>query len=238
MYDISEGTMTQINPPNTYPTTGLDIYEDKIVYIINSNPFSGSDGVYDLHLYDISTGSSVQITDDGLPKNNPVIYDNHVIWSQPKSSEVSLWDIVIYGILTESFTYLTIDSDKPIDLDVFENKIVFTKHERTIYTYDMTTGVMQQITEDQGYERYPAIFEDIIVWSSFRNDNWDIFMIDLSPVCTDGTLSGQCSGYMFCQNGEFVDYRCDACGCPNGQTCEKIGARYECTGAPIYPPIT
>jgi hypothetical protein len=46
--------------------------------------------------------------------------------------------------------------------------------------------------------------------------------------CSDGTPHGHCSGYDYCFNGNFVDWGCDFCGCPEGQTCEKVDGRYEC----------
>lgn len=49
--------------------------------------------------------------------------------------------------------------------------------------------------------------------------------------CSDGTPSGLCSGLNFCLNGDFVGNRCEACGCPTGQTCEKISGSWVCKGS-------
>ncbi len=70
--------------------------------------------------------------------------------------------------------------------------------------------------------------------------NYLQWQTDIEPTCQPNmycytTPHGQCSGYNYCFNGQFVDWRCDVCGCPSGQICEKVGARYECTGAEEIP---
>jgi len=48
------------------------------------------------------------------------------------------------------------------------------------------------------------------------------------PLCSDGTPSGKCSGFLYCSEGELVLNRCDKCGCPNGESCEKDGNSWLC----------
>jgi beta propeller repeat protein len=58
-----------------------------------------------------------------------------------------------------------------------------------IYGYDLSTGTEFPICTHPGYQTWPAIYGNIVVWQERRNFNWDIYGYDLStgtefPICT------------------------------------------------------
>lgn len=138
-----------------------------------------TDGEFQLYMYDFSTGQGGRITsetDYNDPDNNyphwyPAIYENKVVcerWRGPYNT--SYKDIYLYDI----------SAAQPV------NKAPLYEP----YTVPKTPICTERGTRQGG--NIVDIYKDKIVWSDFRNGNWDIYMYDLSTneeraICTDGS---------------------------------------------------
>ncbi len=109
-----------------------------------------------------------------------------------------------------------LDSNILYEYDSLNRLIEVKINEQTDkYVYDYTNQrIIKETDKEVTFYLYQG--NNVIYEETFKNKN-----------C--GNIGeGQCSGYDYCYDGELVDYRCDKCGCPSGQKCEKTGARYEC----------
>lgn len=111
--------------------------------------------------------------------------------------------------------------------------IIFSEGEPGTWDSDFVMWPHQAYVDGKWYTFYAGrmrgFFPDIGVATSERRV-CSASGICLPLVCSDGTPSGQCSGFNYCINGQFVNNRCDICGCPNEETCEKIGEGFSCNG--------
>ncbi|MCD4704480.1 right-handed parallel beta-helix repeat-containing protein, partial [bacterium] len=167
----------------------LDTYGNKIAWIEWENNNS------DVYLYDISTDSLLQITQDNYYQNNPAIYENKVVWSE--QGEYST-DIYVYDIDTATISPITQDNYYQNYPDIYENKVVWSDSRdgyRNIYLYDLELGVEEQINSSQAYSERPKIYENKIVWIEGYNNNYNIYLYDLNTEVI--TEVGQCDGYPF-----------------------------------------
>lgn len=191
MYDLTEG--------QEYPITSSgnalspDIYENKIVYRSYSEVGS------DIIIYDISTGEEVEIPEEYSRVGNPKIFGNKVVYqveTDGDTNPIDTQDIVIYNLDTGDRTHLYKDGND-MDVAIYGDVIVwmncpnpsanFHSRKYNIWMYNIVTGEETQLTGGKPTQTEPDIYENMVVWMDYRNDNWDIYMYDLGPDGEYGT---------------------------------------------------
>jgi len=163
VYDLSTGQKRQVTDTGMWTLNNLAIYGDKIVWEEN----------FGIYLYNLSTSQKIQLSNNQFG-NNPAIYEDKTIWDEwPKG-------IYLYNASSGQKQVLvpwdpSMLTDKPIDPDIYENKIVYIWEKASgIYMYDLSTSKNVVVS---GFSRAknPRIAEDMIVWEG----NSDIYMYDL-----------------------------------------------------------
>lgn len=158
-----------------------EIWGDKVVFRRKeANP---SD--FDLYLYDLSTETEYQMTND-LKHSTHDIYENLIV-AKNDIKEIWVFDLGDDGIPSED------DQEYTIATQVYSgwprihgNKIVY-RNNLTINVYYLSGDLEgQTLTMSVDYEpSISDIYENYIVWSDQRNGNQDVFLYDLGP---DGEL--------------------------------------------------
>ena len=144
------------------------IYEDRIVWQDDSN------GNWDIQMYNISTSTKVQITNNDADQQNPDIYGNRIVWQDSRNgggerywSLSGNWDIYMYDISTQKETQITSNESIQINPAIYGDKIVwqdFRNGNWDIYMYDLSTSTETQITHNSSDQTSPDIYEDKIIW--------------------------------------------------------------------------
>ena len=177
----------QITDDNTHQGDP-DIYENKIVW----NDFSY------IYMYDLGSDGKYGTEDDGeeiLISSGyyPAIYENKIIWNSCK--HIYMYDLgpdKKHGTEDDSGLIRITEGSNP---DIYENIIVYEKDDN-IYIYGLGSdgifgteddGGEIQITDDLARQNSPATYGNKIVWSDYRNSNYDIYMYDLGPDGIFGT---------------------------------------------------
>ena len=98
-------------------------------------------------------------------------------------------------------TLLTFNSYKP---DAFDgDRVVRELHpldEADLYLYDLATGAHYQLTDHPRRSQHPRIDGNILVWQDDRNDQSDLYMMDVSDVAAGDVFpkgnprNGDCDG--------------------------------------------
>ena len=126
---------------------------------------------------------------------NPSIYQDKIVWQQ-RSTTTGNWDIYMYDFLIsgdgampegKETTQITTNGVDHINPQVNGNYIVWQEDDGTgnnwhIYSYDLSTGDINQLSTASGNQTNPAIYGDNVVWQQYNttSKNWDIYMYDLS----------------------------------------------------------
>lgn len=212
IYNISAGEQQQLTMDNTSDQMNPAIYEDKIVwqddrnyigprghnelstYLFNRLQVSDFSQMWDIYIYNISTGEEKQITTHVSNQINPAIYSNTVVWQDYRNWN---WDIYMYNLSSEETEQITTNESAQWHPAIYEDKIAWVDYNKTefylyrdIYMYNISTGEELQITDwgaefDYPTETYwrgqPALYENKIVWSDERGgmENPQIFMFSL-----------------------------------------------------------
>lgn len=165
-YNIVSKTKTLIT---NKITNGYAIYKNLIVWAENSA----------LYLYDIYQKSVQTI----IPKSsdnwteNPDIWEDKIVWDDGKA-------VYLYDIKTRTKQKISNASQgRP---KIHNNKIVWQNRVKigdkmvwNIFLYDMEKEKTVQITKNPYNCKNPDIYENKIVWHSYKNGNLDIFLYDI-----------------------------------------------------------
>lgn len=260
MYDLSmdsdgDGTPNYLEDPRLSPdpaetqiTSGPasdgqpDIYGDKIVF--RRMPSGQKDEIF---MYDLTTGNEFQLTDEDDPSpNNPRIFGNIVVWDMHfrvpfgKKSARTEWDVVIYhpgsdGVfgtgndikyrhqIPDDQRYPAIYDDRIVWEDNRNRKSYMNTNQNwDIYLYylggDGIPGTDDdeeyQITQNNNYQRYPDIYDNIIVYMDDRNENWEIYLHNL----TDSTEYRVTDNTVDQTSPRIFEYRIVYCDDRNGNS--------------------
>ncbi|AFV25262.1 cell surface protein [Methanolobus psychrophilus R15] len=201
MYNIATGEEQQITKDSTSDQMNPVIYEDIIVWQDDRNynearshenveyiseffrmlQRSDFSQMWDIYMYNISTGEEKQITTHVSNQINPAIYGDTVVWQDYRNWN---WDIYMYNLSSEEMRQITTNESVQWEPAIYKDKIVWVDNNRTefylyreIYMYNISTEEIIQITDwgaefDYPTETYwrgqPSIYENKIVWSDER----------------------------------------------------------------------
>ncbi len=177
LYNITMGT-TQVltTTPLLGPIPNIDISGNNIIW---------TDGSCGIKRYNITTGvtSSLSVFGGSSCAFDPKISDNNVVWTS--SSPGLLSTSIVHHDLNTNLTQVipTAVSSEKYYPDISGSTVVWQDNRngnRDIYSYDLLTGIEQQITSSSDHETDPAIFGNIIVYVKDNNKNFDIHAYDLS----------------------------------------------------------
>jgi beta propeller repeat protein len=180
IHDLSTKKETQI--PVQYEMVAEvqpAIYGDKIVW----------QDLYDedsaISMYDLSVKEETFIAGDAL---YPAIYGNRIVYYAYRGDEgTGISDVYMYDLSTKKETQITTSGSATIP-SIDGNRIVWEDNRNgnsDIYMYDLSTKKETQITSSPDDQRYPAIYDNRIVWQDDGgvDDGWEnhgIYMYDIS----------------------------------------------------------
>jgi beta propeller repeat protein len=199
MYDISTGEERQVTV-HTSAQINPAIYGNTIVwqderyskvpkgynYLTNYTYelLSGlaSSEVWDIYMYNISTGEERRVTTHVSNQINPAVYEDKIVWQDYRNWN---WDIYMYDISSEEKAQITTNESAQWYPAIHGDKIVWIDGRTDgseVFMHNLSTGEELQVTilESTGNinRNYPAIYEDRIIWFDDRGgmDHRDIFM--------------------------------------------------------------
>jgi len=128
-----------------------------------------------------------RITHGGFGDVYPVIHDNQIIWDKGHSSG---FELHLYDLSTDVTTSLTPgEVYKTQYHDISDGTAVWQMLQSSINIlgYDTQLFIENQITNEDGYQVTPSIYENMIIWSDFTTGNGDLYVCNLE-------LNGQTGG--------------------------------------------
>ena len=146
------------------------IYEDRIVWQDDSN------GNWDIQMYNISTSTETQITNNEAEQQNPDIYGDRIVWQDDISGN---WNIQMYDISSQKEIRITTNGSNQINPAIYGDKIVWQDSRngnQDIYMYDLSNSTETQITHNSSDQTEPDIYADRIVWV----EDGTIYMYNIS----------------------------------------------------------
>ena len=187
IYNVSSGLYTSIddyNDKRTYDGDQYPIICDDIVV------WEGSDGHTEIFLYYLEYERIDKVSWNGRDNTNPILINETVYWTHHtvKSNwETGHPEIQALNLSTHQRIYLPINNTftkilkhySETNRYISNNYIVYEASDE-IYLYNIITKENRQITDNQYYDDYPHIHENIIVWSRHEDQGWNIFLHNIT----------------------------------------------------------
>lgn len=159
----------------------------------NNVIWQGWDGFdEEIYLYNISTMTTSQITDNNYFDYNPQAHSGKVVWTAWDDAD---GEIFMYDTATRITTKITNDIYEDDFPYIQDGQIVWHKHitddplNQEIFVYDIATGVTTQISNNS-YEDYdPVVFNGNIVWYGFDGSDYEILLAKPAEAYTISGLS-------------------------------------------------
>jgi uncharacterized repeat protein (TIGR01451 family) len=164
------------------------IYENILVYSDHQDVDFATSNIF---MYDIAKAELTQITDDeDLSQHKPDIYGNNIVYEDTRNGNL---DIYLYNIYTKQETRLTEDPARQGNPSIHKNRVVWEDerngnkdlymHHITYWPGSVYENYDWEIFTGEGFREMssyndinPAVYEDYIVFQSFRNGSWDIYL--------------------------------------------------------------
>ena len=178
-YDLSIGKELSIATNRTNHANPA-IYKDIVVWEgeRNGNPYIYRNILPEEKEFLIATGEAEQ--------RHPAIYENIVVWEDGRNGN---WDIYGYNLETKEEFRITTDPGDQRNPAIHGDYVVWEDYRHVdldrhkyldIYGYTLSTKEEFRITKDSERREGPLVYEDIVIWADYRDDNWDIYMYNLS----------------------------------------------------------
>jgi len=159
-----------------------DISGGKIVWDDNRN------GCSDIYSYDISSGKEEIVYSSGSNKFRPAISNDLVAFEDYGTDDIRDIGYKKAGGTTKP-VYIDVNQMDKANPDVDGDWIVYQqlddgREDWNIYSYNVATQQLIQVTRDPEIQQKPRISGDFVVWEDNRNGKWDIFMYNLKKELT------------------------------------------------------
>ncbi len=164
------------------------IYENTLVYSDHQDIQFATTNIF---MYDIASAELTQITDDeDFSQHNPDIYGPNIVYEDRRNGN---YDIYYYNINTKEETRLTEDPADQQNPSIHKGRIVWEDERNGNKDLDMHLiycclgGVYDnydwEIFTGEGFremspftDKNPVIYDDYIVFQSYRNGKWDLYL--------------------------------------------------------------
>lgn len=235
LHNVSSGTTRQLYPTNSTQQKPA-IYQDLVVWQDDAQ------GNYDIIAYNLTSDTLIEITSHPASQTNPSLFSSFIVWQDNRNGNDD-----IYGFDGETEQVISSNEAPQRFPHIYDNLVVWQDlrnkqdldNNWDVYLYDLATQTVYPLTNNDQVQGAPAVGPERVVWMDSRNGygNYDLYEASLpasfiTPAdCSDGTPSGSCNGFTYCDEGVLVPNDCQHCGCPSGAICENVAGSWECVPA-------
>ena len=175
LYFVATGTTTII------ASGQVGLYDTDGKYVVwqgcNGECSGGND--VEIYVYNISSGTTAQITNNNYFDYYPLIDSGKVVWTGEDGVDE---EIFMYDTATGVTTKITDDTYED-DFSYIQNgHVVWHKHitedplNQEIFVYDIATGVTTQISNNTYTDWDPVVFNGNIAWYGFDGNDLEIYL--------------------------------------------------------------
>lgn len=151
----------------------------------------------DIYLYNLKTKDEKKITTNPAMRYQLQLYGNHIAWTEKRgtltSSNYYNSELHVYDILLDKEVFSSIFPSAKEGLHLWGDKLVWADSRNgrntgcgncpdnrfDIYLYDFGKGQERPLIESQYLKTDPNIYDNMLVWSDYRNNQSDIYLMDL-----------------------------------------------------------
>jgi len=151
-------------------------------YIDNEIPENRTSSI---HMYDRSTFTQTQISNDGYYYGNPDIYEDRIVWINNSGGYGDGGPIWMYNISTGNKT--EIESGHSQDCAIHGDILVsygYCANWYCISIHNLPTNEVSGVNPLLGDQSNPDVYKDRVVWLDGRNCTSNIYMYDMSTANT------------------------------------------------------
>jgi beta propeller repeat protein len=155
-----------------------------------------------LFLYNISSGSTVEVSPYMAGKDNPRVYGNIIVWEDYRNatSDKKNADIFMYDISTQTTKPICTAPKYQGNPYVYGKWIVWEDYRNStpsdslnsdIYAYDITTNSEFPVVTGPSYQGHPTLLSDTVCWIDYSGGSMKLMMkkIEITNVIHKETLS-------------------------------------------------
>jgi beta propeller repeat protein len=136
--------------------------------------------------YNLSTKTEFSIPwEPGYKQEGPVVSGDWIVYREGNVQ------VSGYNLSTHNRTIIAQNQVRSYH-DIYNSRVVWSSYTTPldIMGYDLAKGESFSVCLDIAEQRSPVISGNIVVWTDYRNGNWDIYGKDLSsgvefPICTE-----------------------------------------------------
>jgi len=183
-YDVQSATMS------TIATSSQVVHFEQPAIHGHNVAYLRVSSTVDVVLFDLSTGTPTQITNDAAVQGRPRVGDDVVVYEDYSNGNA---DILAYRISTGAHFPIATGLSNQITPDIDGNTVVWvegTASGEQIFAFDLLTGTTTQLTTSTSSKVLPRISGSRVVWSDDRSGNLDLYMYDLSTGTEQPLVSG------------------------------------------------